>query len=189
MQEKWRHDIQYKKIHRVQSQRFYIFETRAQRIPRFIIPKNHAKTTCKIEIHHSNEKSRERNQLRRRINDFSLFFFFFPASIRAKYELAWMLEEANSPLQSNSLINHSLSPIWLTFLLLRRDILHPLQYIYIYASAWLDVEIHRGQLTIPNCPPLSARHRSNYLKTANATARNAVESVSEEDITVEKVFR
>lgn len=61
--------------------------------------------------------------------------------------------------------------------------------VYIYASAWPDVEIHRGQLTIPNCPPLSARYRSNYLKTANATqARNAVESVSE-DITAEKVFR
>lgn len=135
MQENWRHDIRYKKIHRVQSQRFYIFETRAQRIPRFIIPKNHAKTTCKIEIHHSNEKSRERNQLRRRINDFSLFFFLF-SSLDTR-EIAWMLEEANSPLQSNSLINHSLSPIWLTFLLLRRDILHPLQYIYICIGlAW-----------------------------------------------------
>lgn len=114
MQENWRHDIRYKKIHRVQSQRFYTFETRAQRIPRFIIPKNHAKTTCKIEIHHSNEKSRERNQLRRRINDFSLFFFLFSSldtrEIRISMdargsEFSFAIEQFNKPQSVSDLAN------------------------------------------------------------------------------------
>lgn len=109
---KTRYTIQ--KIHRTQNQRFYTFETRAQRIPRFIIPKNHAKTTCKIEIHHSNEKSRERNQLRRRINDFSLFFFLFSSldtrEIRISMdargsEFSFAIEQFNKPQSVSDLAN------------------------------------------------------------------------------------
>lgn len=93
---------------------------------------------------------------RERLLDSFLFiylFFFFLASIRAKYNRERIARRRKfSRNVCNRTFNkpQSVSQIWLT---------SPGGHFppsIVYPSAWLDVEIHRGQLTIPNCPPLSA---------------------------------